>query len=64
SFDTTRDSNPGCNCTWVVPADTTWAAFEVWELAVTVAEFVVVCKVLVEVQVATVVKWAYCWACK
>jgi hypothetical protein len=28
------------------------------ELAVTVAEFVVVCKGLVEVQVATVVKWA------
>lgn len=30
SFDTTRDSNPGCNCTWTVPTDTTWAAFEVW----------------------------------
>lgn len=30
SMDTTRDSNPGCNCTWVVPSDTTWAAFEVW----------------------------------
>lgn len=30
SMDSERGANPGCNCTWVVPSDTTWAAFEVW----------------------------------
>ena len=30
SWDTTRDSNPGCCCLWTVPAETVWAGFEVW----------------------------------